>query len=92
MHSEDTRDVRQPSTTCPLNFNETKLKKDVLSAVFDLFARGEEFTGHDQRQYVIVGVKNQESDAEIFIVVRVKIDEGHRVAAKYAVMLQQISR
>jgi hypothetical protein len=91
MHSENTRDVHRPSIICSSNLNESKLGKDVLSAVFHLFDH-REFTGHDRRKYVIVGLVNQESESEIFIDVRVKLDDEHRVVAKYAVMLQQISR
>jgi hypothetical protein len=91
MRTENTRNVHRPTTICRSSLNESKLGRDVLSAVSHLFAHCE-FTGTDRREYVIVGVGNQESESEIFIEVRTKLNDGDRVVAKYALILQQISR
>lgn len=64
----------------------------MLSTISHLFADGEEFSGHDGRQYAIVSVNEEEMESESFIDVVVKLDEGDQVAAKYAITLQQISR
>jgi hypothetical protein len=74
-------------------FDEEKLGSDVLSMISHLFADGEEFPGHDGRQYSIIGSNNEEESAsESFIDVVVRLDEGHEVVAKYAIVLQQVSR
>ncbi len=91
MHNRETRDCRHSSTECAMAFDEKKLGRDVLSVVSRLFADGEEFSGHDGRQYVIVGINKAESESESFIDVVVRLDAGHEVVAKYAIVLQQIS-
>jgi hypothetical protein len=72
-------------------FDKEKLERDVLSAISRAFADGREFTGHDGRLYLIRGVDRGESESESFIDV---IARGERdtVTAKYAIVLQRISR
>jgi hypothetical protein len=72
-------------------FDEKKLGKDVLSVGARLFD-GERFVGHDGRQYAIISINEEEPDSESFIDVVVRNDEGDQVVAKYAIILQQISR
>ena len=71
--------------------DEKKLGRDVSSVISRLFADGEEFPGHDGRQYAIIGINAEETESESFIDVVVKLDDGPRVVAKYAIILQQIS-
>jgi len=92
MHNREAGGSYHSSTECPVAFDEKKFGRDVLSAVSRLFAHGEEFSGHDGRQYVIVGINKEESESESFIDVVVRLDAGHEVVAKYAMVLQKISR
>jgi hypothetical protein len=69
-----------------------KLGRDVLSVISRLFADGEEFSGHDGRQYAIIGINAEETESESFVDVAVKLNEGRRMVAKFAIILQQISR
>lgn len=73
-------------------FDEKKLERDVAFAISRLFIDGEEFIGHDGRQYAIVAVNEEEAESESFINVMVKLDDGYEVSAKYVILLQQISR
>ena len=92
MHNRDTGSSRHSSTEGTAVFDERKLGRDVLSEISHLLADGKEFTGHDGRQYVIKSATKEESESESFIDVVLKFDEGNLVAAKFAIMLQQISR
>ncbi len=92
MHNRETGGSHHWSTECATAFDEKKLGRDVLSVVSRLFANGEAFFGHDGRQYVIVGINKGQSESESFIDVVVRLDAGHEVVAKYAIVLQQISR
>jgi len=73
-------------------FDEKKLERDVAFVISRLFIDGEEFIGHDGRQYAIVAVNEEEAESESFINVMVKLDDGYEVSAKYVILLQQISR
>lgn len=93
MHDRDTEGSHHSSTGCSVAFAEKKLGRDVLSVISRLFADGEEFPGHDGRQYAIIGINEEETESERFIDVVVKLDEGRQVVvARYAIVLQQISR
>jgi hypothetical protein len=92
MRNRDTGGFHHLSTARRLAFDEKELGREVLSVISRLFADGEEFTGHDGRQYKIVGITNEESESESFIDVVVRLDEGQEMVAKYAIVLQQISR
>lgn len=91
MPSRDTKESDLSPARCPIAFDE-KLGKDVLSTISRLFADGKQFLGHDGRQYVIIGFNKEESGSETFIDVVVRSGEGHELVAKYAIVLQQISR
>jgi hypothetical protein len=92
MQNRDTEGFHHSGTGCPVAFDEKKLGRDVLSVISRLFADGEEFPGHDGRQYVIIGIKHEESESESFIDVVVKVGDARQVVVKYAIVLQQISR
>ena len=91
-HNRDTESFHHLAPRYPAALDEKKLGKDVLSAITRLFADGEEFSGHDGRQYTIIGINAEETESESFVDVVVKLDQGRRVVAKYAIILQQISR
>jgi hypothetical protein len=92
MQNRDTEGFHHSATGCPVAFDEKKLGRDVVSVISRLFVDGEEFHGHDGRQYVIIGINGAESESESFIDVIVKVDDGPQVLVKYAIVLQQISR
>jgi|HubBroStandDraft_4_1064222.scaffolds.fasta_scaffold543928_1 hypothetical protein len=92
MRKRDTESFHHSAPRCPAALDKKKLGRDVLSVISRLFADGEEFPGHDGRQYAIIGINAEETESESFIDVVVKFDEGRRVVAKYAIILQQISR
>lgn len=73
-------------------FDEMKLEQDVLSAIARALADGKEFTGHDGRLYRIRDVAGKESASENFIDVVTRFGERNAVAAKYAIILQRVSR
>jgi hypothetical protein len=91
MPNRDTEGFHHSAPRCPAALDEKKLGRDVLFVISRLFADGEEFSGHDGRQYAIIGINAKETESESFIDV-VKLDEGRRVVAKYAIILQKISR
>lgn len=86
------KDPQRPNRSSREAFDEKRLAKDVASVLSQFFVEGEEFIGHDGRQYVIICVSEQEAESESFIDVMVKLDGRHELAAKYAILLQQISR
>ena len=90
MRNRDTESFHPPR--CPTDLDKKKLGRDVLSVISRLFADGEEFSGHDGRQYAIIGINAEETESESFVDVAVKLDKGRRVVAKFAIILQQISR
>jgi hypothetical protein len=90
MPRRDGRDDYGASTVRPSKFEKSELEKDILRAVLSLLANCE-FTGHDDRRFIISTAAPQESQSEIFIEVRLKLDGDGPVVAKYAIMLQQIS-
>jgi hypothetical protein len=92
MRNRDTESFHHSARRCPAALDGKKLGRDVLSAISRLFADGEEFPGHDGRQYAIIGINAEETESESFIDIVVKLDEGRQVVAKYAIVLQQISR
>ena len=92
MRNRDTESFHHSARRCPAALDAKKLGRDVLSAISSLFADGEEFPGYDGRQYAIIGFNPEETESESFIDVVVKLDDGPRVVAKYAIILQQISR
>jgi hypothetical protein len=92
MRNRDSESFRHSARGCPAALDEKKLGRDVLSAISRRFADGEEFPGHDGRQYAIIGINAEETESESFIDVVVKLDEGRQVVAKYAIILQQLSR
>jgi hypothetical protein len=63
-----------------------------MSGISRLLVGGEEFIGHDDRQYVMVGINQEEAESEIFVSVMVKLNDRLEVVAKYAIVLQQITR
>jgi hypothetical protein len=92
MHNRDTLGRHLPGGFA-MTFDEKKLGKDLLSVICRLFADARrEFLGHDGRQYMIVGSSSEESESESFINITVKLDEGREVVAKYALLLERISR
>jgi hypothetical protein len=92
MRNRDTRGFHHSSTEGTTAFDEEDLERDVLSELSGLLANGREFTGHDGRRYMIRGSAEEESESESFIDVVVKFDQGSAIAARYAILLQRISR
>jgi hypothetical protein len=92
MRNRDTESFHHSAPRCPTDLDKKKLGRDVLSVISRLFADGEEFSGHDGRQYAIIGINAEETESESFVDVAVKLDKGRRVVAKFAIILQQISR
>jgi hypothetical protein len=92
MPNRDTEGFHHSAPRCPAALDEKKLGRDVLFVISRLFADGEEFSGHDGRQYAIIGINAEETESESFVDVAVKLDKGRRVVAKFAIILQQISR
>jgi hypothetical protein len=92
MHRQGTRDNHHSSSACASLgiFDENKLGRDVLFAISRVFGHGEQFVGHDGRQYVIIA-KNEQSESESFVDVLVKLDGEQKVVAKYAIVPQRIS-
>lgn len=91
MRDRNTPEPNRSSSERREAFDEKRLERDVAFVISHLFVDGEEFIGHDGRQYVIVAVNEEEAESESFINVMVKVDNGNDVAAKYVILLQQIS-
>lgn len=92
MRDRNTPELKRSSSERRAAYDEKKLERDVASAISRLFIGGEEFIGHDGRQYAIVAVNEEEAESESFINVVVKLDHEYEVLAKYVILLQQISR
>jgi hypothetical protein len=92
MRNRDMRGFHHSTTEGTTAFDEKSLERDILSEISGLLADGKEFTGHDGRRYLIRGGADEESESESFIDVVVKFDQGSVIAARYAIMLQRISR
>jgi hypothetical protein len=76
MRNRGNEGFHHPARRCPAALDEKKLGRDVLSAISRLFADGEEFPGHDGRQYAIIGINAEEIESEGFIDVVVKLDDA----------------
>jgi hypothetical protein len=92
MRDRNTPEPKRSSSERRESFDEKKLERDVAFVISRLFVDGEEFIGHDGRQYAIVAVNEEEAESESFINVMVKLDNGYEVSVKYVILLQQISR
>jgi hypothetical protein len=90
MRTKSTEDADQ-SSNASVAFDEKKLQGDVASEISRIFAQGQEFSGHDHRQYVIKASNDADSDSEIFIDVLVKLRKEKKTVARYAIVLQRIS-
>jgi hypothetical protein len=92
MHNRDTQGPNRSSRERPLTFHEEKLERDIAVVISRMLIEGKEFIGHDGRKYTIILVDEREAGLESFIDVIVKLEGGHQIAAKYVILLQQISR
>lgn len=73
-------------------FDEEALRRDVLGMLCHILGRGKDLSGQNGRQYSVRAANKDSSESEIFIEILVKNEHTERVLAKYALLLERISR
>jgi len=91
MRSRNTHAANHSPCERRVALDKRKLVRDVISIISRFLIERKEFIGRDGQQYSIMGVHQEETESEGFIKIIVKLDAGHEVAAKYAIILQEIS-
>jgi hypothetical protein len=73
-------------------FDEGALRRDVLAMLCHVFGSGKDLSRQNGRQCIVRAANKDSSESEIFIEILVKNEQTERVLAKYALLLERISR
>jgi hypothetical protein len=72
--------------------DESALRRDVLAMLCHVLGGGKDLSRPNGRHYIVRAANDDSSESEIFIEILVESEHTERVLAKYALMLERISR